>query len=253
MELNLTFFIFATVATLFAGVSKGGFGSGAAFASTPILAVVVSPEIAIGLMLPLLIIMDISSLKFYWKKWSWLDAKLLIIGGLPGIFIGFLLFSIINSQILRLLIGFIALGFVLFSIFRSKFDSSGVTQNLNISRTIFLGFLSGFTSFISHAGGPTTAVHLLNRGLSKLEYQATTVVVFWWLNIVKVLPYAFLGMFSAEVLRVNVFLFPIAIAGTWLGVLANRIISEQVFFLITYILLTLTGIKLIFDGLSSYF
>ena len=252
MEFSLTFFIFAILATLFAGVSKGGFGSGAAFASAPILAVFVSPEIAVGLMLPLLIIMDISSLKFYWKKWSWLDTKLLVIGGLPGILIGFLLFTIINSQILRLLIGFIALAFVLFSILKSKYVVKAATPKLNVYRALLLGFLSGFTSFISHAGGPTTAMYLLNRGLSKLEYQATTVAVFWWLNIAKVFPYIFLGMFSAETLIANILLLPFAIIGTWLGVKANRIISEQIFFFITYVLLTATGFKLIYDGLSAY-
>ncbi|HAW47575.1 MAG TPA: hypothetical protein DCX34_10100 [Roseovarius sp.] len=41
------------VAALFAGVPKGGFGSGAAFAGATILALVIPPGMALGIMLPL--------------------------------------------------------------------------------------------------------------------------------------------------------------------------------------------------------
>ena len=37
------FFVFAIPAVVFAGISKGGFGSGAAFASASILALVLEP------------------------------------------------------------------------------------------------------------------------------------------------------------------------------------------------------------------
>ncbi|MEL6601265.1 MAG: sulfite exporter TauE/SafE family protein, partial [Pseudomonadota bacterium] len=59
-----------------------------------------------------------------------------------------------------------------------------------------------------------------------------------------------LGLFTGQTLVANLFLAPIAIAGTWLGVWAHRMIPETVFFAITYVLLTLTGTKLIFDALT---
>ena len=65
MDLTLTFFLFSIPAVVFAGISKGGFGSGAAFASAPMLAMIMPPELAIGLMLPLLMVIDFASLKFY--------------------------------------------------------------------------------------------------------------------------------------------------------------------------------------------
>ena len=69
MYLNFEFIVIAALATVFAGISKGGFGSGAAFASAAILATIIEPGTAIGIMLPLLILMDLGSLKPYWKKW----------------------------------------------------------------------------------------------------------------------------------------------------------------------------------------
>ncbi|HBZ44136.1 MAG TPA: hypothetical protein DEO85_08810, partial [Maritimibacter sp.] len=79
MELDFTFFAIAIPAVIFAGVSKGGFGSGAAFAATPLLALILEPGQAIGLMLPLLMLMDVTALKPYWKKWDGPAAGALIL------------------------------------------------------------------------------------------------------------------------------------------------------------------------------
>ena len=57
MQLDPAFFAVAVPAVLFAGVSKGGFGSGAAFAATPLLALILEPGQALGLMLPLLMLL----------------------------------------------------------------------------------------------------------------------------------------------------------------------------------------------------
>jgi len=57
-----SFFAIAVPAVIFAGISKGGFGSGAAFASASILALVVPPGQALGIMLPLLMLIDVVTL-----------------------------------------------------------------------------------------------------------------------------------------------------------------------------------------------
>ena len=48
----------------------------------------------------------------------------------------------------------------------------------DIVRGGFWGAIAGFTSFISHNGGPPVAVYLLPQKLDKTLYQATTVVFF---------------------------------------------------------------------------
>ena len=70
MTFDLVFFALAIPAVIFAGVAKGGFAGGGAFAATPILALVIAPGHAVGLMLPLLMMMDVATLKPYWGKWD---------------------------------------------------------------------------------------------------------------------------------------------------------------------------------------
>ncbi|AXI41497.1 sulfite exporter TauE/SafE family protein [Sulfitobacter sp. SK011] len=250
MTLDLWFFCVAGPAVLFAGISKGGFGSGAAFAAASILALVIEPGLALGVMLPLLMLIDASALRPYWRKWSGIDVKLLLIGGLPGIAVGAALYQVASPDLFRLLIGGVAVGFVVWHLALA----SGL---IRLARTrmpdlagVLIGSVVGFTTFVSHAGGPPAAVFLLSRGLTKTQYQATTVLLFWVLNIVKFLPYAALGMFTAQTFLANLVLAPFAILGTWIGVRAHHLVPERLFFALTYVLLFVTGTKLIWDGLT---
>ena len=113
------------------------------------------------------------------------------------------------------------------------------------------GCATGFASFVSHAGGPPSAVYLLSRGVNKTEYQACTVVVFWAINIAKFIPYAFLGMLILETGLTNRALAPFALLGTWIGVRAHHLVPEGIFFVFTYVILMISGIKLIFNGLTQ--
>jgi uncharacterized membrane protein YfcA len=147
------------------------------------------------------------------------------------------------------LIGGIALIFVLWqTVLRARVMRRGHAPLPGWSG-VLAGLVAGFTSFVSHAGGPPAAVYLLSRGLDKTRYQATTVLMFFVFNIVKAVPYGMLGLFTRETLMIDLILAPFALLGAWIGVRAHRIMPERAFFAVTYVLLTITGIKLIWDGL----
>lgn len=247
---DLPFLAFAIPAVIFAGISKGGFGSGAAFAATPLLALVIDPAVAIGLLLPLLMLMDISALRPYWRQWNTRDALRLTIGALPGVALATVFFAMANADHLRLILGALSLAFVVYQLARAGGLVTPRDRPYGTAVGLFAGLIAGFTSFIAHAGGPPAAIYMLSQGLSKTTYQATSVIVFWAINIFKVVPYAFAGLFTADVLIADLYLAPFAILGVWLGVVAHRAISERLFFVITYVLLTITGSKLIYDALT---
>ncbi|MDW4499062.1 sulfite exporter TauE/SafE family protein [Sulfitobacter sp. D35] len=248
--LDLSFLLIAGPAVLFAGISKGGFGSGAAFASSSLLALVIEPGLALGVMLPLLMLMDASTLRPYWRRWNAEAAWMLILGGLPGVALGAAFYAVASPDVLRVMIGTIALLFVAWRLALANGWISVVKRQVSRGVGLLAGVVAGFTSYVSHAGGPPAAVYLLARGMSKTEYQATTVLVFWAINIAKFLPYAWLGLFTAGTFRADLVLAPFALLGAWLGVRAHRMISERAFFAVTYILLGVTGVKLIWDGLT---
>ncbi|GFE48824.1 UPF0721 transmembrane protein [Roseobacter cerasinus] len=250
LTLDWTFFLIAGPAVIFAGISKGGFGSGAAFASASILALVVDPGLALGVMLPLLMLIDAATLRPYWRKWDGQAALLLVIGGLPGVALGAALYRIAEPDVFRVLIGAISLAFVVWQLFLSARKIRRQEGLMPRWVGMLAGLVAGFTSFVSHAGGPPAAVYLLSKNLTKLQYQATTVLAFWAINIAKFVPYAVLGMFTAETAQANLLLAPFALFGAWIGVYAHRLVPEPLFFGLTYLLLSVTGVKLILDGLT---
>lgn len=249
MTLDMTFFALAIPAVIFAGVSKGGFGSGGAFAATPLLALILEPAQAVGVMLPLLMLMDVGALKPYWKKWDWAATKALIIGSVPGILIGTLLYGYANPDVFKFLIGLVAVGFVVFQLGRSQGWIRPAKQAMSDRAGMYAGAAAGFTSFISHAGGPPAAIYLLSRNMTKTGYQATTVIVFWAINLLKFGPYFAIGIFSKATFEAALYLAPVAIIGVYLGVFFHRMIPEKLFFGLTYVLLLITGSKLIWDAL----
>jgi len=93
-------------------------------------------------------------------------------------------------------------------------------------------------------------MYMLSLKLSKTEYQANTVFVFWIINVLKAVAYGILGIFTLDLLLVNLALAPFALLGAWLGVKAHNLVPEKPFYATTYVLLVLTGTKLIFDALT---
>ncbi|MAS43613.1 hypothetical protein SAMN05444336_11534 [Albimonas donghaensis] len=242
----------AAAAVLIAGISKGGFGAGAGFVSTPILSLVASPEVAVGVLLPLFCVMDLTGLRAYWGKWSRADAQALMLGAIPGMALGAALFAIIPTDGLRLLIGLIALGFVAFQAARARgFLGAGAARPFSRARGGFWGMACGFTSFTSHAGGPPVAVYLLPRGLDKLTYQATTVILFWFVNAAKLGPYWALGLFGDGQLVAAAWLAPLAVVGFMAGVWAHKHVPDRLYFQLIHTLLVLTGGKLVWDGAAG--
>ncbi len=249
LDLSLGFFLLAGPAVIFAGISKSGFGSGAAFASASILALVVEPGLALGVMLPLLMLVDAATLRPYWGKWNLRASLLMILGGVPGVALGAALFARADADVFRVLIGVISVAFVLWQVAGARWTRV-MSRAMPDWMGVLLGTVVGFTCFVSHAGGPPAAVYMLSLRPGKTEYQASSVLIFTAINIAKFVPYAFLGMFTLQTGLANLVLAPFALVGAWLGVKAHHLVPERAFFQLTYVLLVITGSKLIWDGLT---
>ena len=250
MEFDATFFLVAIPAGFIAGVAKGGFGGGPAFVATALLALVIPPALALGIMLPLLMVADLATLRPFWKQWDLAGAKALIYGGIPGVLLGAWLYQQTNPDVLRVLIGAISLIFVAFQVARGRGWIAASDRPMRDGVGLLAGVVSGFTSFVSHAGGPPAAMFLLSKGLDKTTYQATTVLAFWAINAMKAVPYAFLGVFTWDTFKADVYMVGPVLAGCAVGVYAHRALPERLFFLITYALLLGAGSKLIIDGMT---
>lgn len=240
-------------AILIAGVSKGGFGSGAAFAATPLLALASSPQTAAGVMLPLLMAMDLTGL---WAYRRTLDVRAiwpLMAAGVLGVGLGWLTFGLVDENALKVLLGALSLIFVLYGVARpaAARADAGPPRRPGWLGTLGWGATAGVTSFLAHAGGPPIAMHLLPQRLPKIRFQSTTVLFFAWVNWVKLGPYAALDLLAWPNFSVSLALAPLAPLAILLGVWAHKRVSEALYYRVIYVLLTLIGAKLMWDGITG--
>jgi uncharacterized membrane protein YfcA len=243
----------AATAVMIAGISKGGFGAGVGLLATPLMALVISPAEAVGIMLPLLILIDQVGMGSYWRKWSWAAVRPIIIFGAVGIGIGTMVFQYISADALRLGLGVIVILFTLLQLRLQYAQKRGETRRLAggpISGAI-LGTATGFTSTMSHAGGPPVTAHLLSLNLDKLTYQASSVLIFWAINLMKVGPFIAIGVLDGVSLWRSLTLAPFAIIGVLIGVWAHKRVPQTLFFRVMIVALLVTGLTLVWDGAAG--
>lgn len=246
------FYVAAVAAVMITGISKGGFGGAAGGTAVPIMALAISPVQAAAVMLPILCVMDIASIAAYRRIWDKRNLVIMLPAAVTGIVIGALTFRYLSENAVRLIIGSIALSFASYNVLRRVILRAAAGEPMPRSALCggVAGVVAGFTSFVAHAGSPPVQIYLLPQRLDKTLYVGTTVIFFFVVNYVKLIPYAIIGQFSGENLMTSLVLLPLAPFGVWLGVRLHRLVPEDLFYRISYLLLFVTGAKLVYDGLG---
>jgi uncharacterized membrane protein YfcA len=209
------------------------------------MAMVIPPAQGAAIMLPVLCVMDVFGIRAYLWRWDRRLVRIIVSGGLVGCVAGALTFRHLDEDWIRILVGSIALGFLAYSLLpRKTFSRPSDAQGW------LWCTLSGFASFITHSGGPPLMVYLLPQKLDKAVFVATSLVFFAAMNYAKILPYLWLGLLDARNLAASFLLVPAGVAGIYLGLRLQSRISARWFYRLIYLLLFVTGTKLLYDGVT---
>jgi uncharacterized membrane protein YfcA len=203
---------------------------------------------AAAIMLPLLMVADAFGLKALWRECDVALLKLLLPAGLLGIVIGTALFGLLKPQTVAGVVGAITLAFLALRTARPpRAEAAPPPRALGFGVAV----VSGFTSFVAHAGGPPLGFYLLPLKLPPLRFTATMAVFFAAINASKWLPYAWLGLIDGANLGTSLVLAPLVPVGVWIGVRVVRIIQPALFYRLFNLGMLLTGCKLLWDGLRA--
>lgn len=243
------FYLLAVPALLITGISKGGFASGGGNLAVPAMALLVPAPQAAAITLPVLCAMDLAGLRAWWGRWSGREMRAILPGGLLGILLGAFAFGFMSNNNIKLMVGAISLIFIARGIWVGRHGPPEPAPP-NAAKGGFWGMVSGFTSTLAHAGGPPMAMYLYPLRLPRAQLSATTVVFFGVVNYVKLVPYAALGQLSATNLLTSLLLLPLAPIGVRMGVWLQGRVSDKVFYRVIYVLLGVTGAKLVMEGLG---
>jgi hypothetical protein len=241
------FYAVAVPAVLLVGISKSGFGAGFGALGVPLMALAVPVPQAAAIMLPLLLIMDALGLKALWRERDAALLRLLIPAGLTGTVVGTLLFGLLSAKAVAGLVGAITL---LFLAIRTVFPPQADAPPPPRAAGFFFGAVSGFTSFVAHAGSPPIGFYMLPLKLSPVRFTATLAVFFAVVNVSKLVPYGVLGLIDWTNMATAAVLAPVAPVGVWLGVKVVRHIPPTLFYRLFSVGMLLTGVKLLYDGVT---
>jgi uncharacterized membrane protein YfcA len=239
------FYAVAIPAVLLLGVSKSGFGAGFGSLAVPLMALAVPVPQAAAILMPVLLLMDLLGMAAFRRHLDHRLLRFLLPFGLTGIVLGTLLFRVLDAKLVAGIVGAVTLLFLFQRLlFPPRSDAPPPPQWLGA----VLSTASGFTSFIAHAGGPPINAYVLPLKLPPLLFTGTMAFFFFFINLSKWMPYAWLGLLDMRNFATSLALLPFAPMGVWVGVRIAHRIDPVLFYRWVYLGMFLTGCKLLWDA-----
>ena len=245
LNTDLFFYVVAIPAVLLMGISKSGFGAGFGSLAVPLMALSVTVPEAAAILMPVLLLVDLLGLAAFRRDFDRALLKFLIPFGLLGTLLGALLFKVLDAHIVAGIVGGCTLLFLAQRLlFPPRPDSVAAPRWIGAVLTV----ITGFTSFVAHAGGPPLSAYIIPMKLAPVVFSATMAVFYFAINLSKWIPYAWLGLLDARNMSTSVVLLPFAAVGVWIGVRIARRINPSLFYRLIYLGMFLTGSKLLWDA-----
>ncbi|MBV8686584.1 MAG: sulfite exporter TauE/SafE family protein [Alphaproteobacteria bacterium] len=281
MPTDLHFYLFAVPAVILIGLAKGGF-SGLGALGTPLIALGIDPVRGAAILLPILIVQDAVGVAAFRRSWDGFVLAVMLPGAVAGVGLGYAFAASVSEEAVMAAVGAVSILFGAYRLWAERVPvvtdrepeagggasptrkapppRSARSPSPSASRTgrigdRFLGTLfgiaTGFTSQIAHAGGPPFQMWVMPRRLPRDMFVGTSAIFFAVLNWIKVPAYVALGQFSRENLLAAAALFPLAVGSSLAGVKLVRRVPARKFYTIVYLLMLVTGGKLLLDGLQA--
>jgi uncharacterized protein len=224
---------------LLAGFTQGVSGFGSGLIAMPLLTLILGIKAAVPLcMLNGLVITGLLSFQLK-THIDWNKIMPLLLGSLPGIFLGALALKRLDGDLLQLGLGvFIAL--------YAGYSLSARPHHLAIANQwgYVAGLLTGIISSVFSAGGPPAVIYVSLTSWTKDEIKATLSVFFFVGGIFTALGHAANGLTTAAILREFVVTGPLTLAGAMSGSLLYRRIRHRTYIVTMLWLLILMGVMM---------
>lgn len=241
-----TFWMVATLAAVLVGLGKGGVPV-VAMLSVPMLALVISPVAAAGLVLPIYVVSDMFGLWVYRRAFDRRVLAILVPATTLGVGLGWATARLVSEDLVAGIVGLIGAVFAANLLLRRGAEPEA--RHARVLPGLFWGAATGFTSFVSHAGAPPYQVYVMPLRLTKLVFAGTSTILFAYVNAIKLVPYWALGQFSPENLKVAALLMLPAALAVFAGQRLVQWLPEKLFFtLVTWALLALS-LRLIWQSI----
>lgn len=251
MTLPFAFYLVCAASIFLTGLSKSGFGGGLGVVSVPALSLFVDPQFAVAVLMPILFAIDVIVVWQYRRDWRRDVVFAMIPGAMFGLLVGLATFQWMNADLIRFVVGLLALAFVAQHVLARKRPVR--EQADGRSGAFAFAAISGFASFVAHAGGPPVKGYLLRQRMDKSTFVGTNTMFFFSMNALKTVSYTLMGLLSFESLMVSLSVSPVLLVGVLAGTYLHKRVDQRFFTALVYGFLTLAGVKLLSDSVIAVF
>lgn len=245
MPLNsVVFWLVLALGVLLTGVSKAGFAGSLGVVTVPLLSLVMPLEKAAALMLPVLIAMDAKVIHYYYRQVQWRVLAAVVPAACVGIGMGSWAMGAMPPALLQAGLGLVCVVFALWHRLNTALGRLPGASWL-------WGSVAGFTSTLIHAGGPPISIYFAGQTMPKQQWLATAALFFGIINLLKVPPYFYLGLWDRTLLLLALAALPCAWLGVWLGRGMQTRFSDDKFISISRALVFLSGLLLLYKAAQT--
>lgn len=234
----------AILASVLVGLSKGGLPV-VGILSVPVLSLAISPVTAAGLLLPIYVVSDMFGLYAYRRAFDRRVLMILAPAATLGVGLGWATAHLVPDEMVGGVVGLIGASFAANLLLRRGDPDK---RPVATGPGLFWGTLTGFTSFVSHAGGPPYQVYVLPLKLDKMVFAGTSTILFAYINAIKLVPYYALGQMSLDNLGIAAWLSIPASLAVLAGVRLVRIVPTRLFFRVVVWALLFISLRLIWQA-----
>jgi uncharacterized membrane protein YfcA len=236
----MTIYLLAGLIFLGAGFLQGLTGFGSALVAIPFLSLIIDIKDAVPLCILNGLIITIYLAVQLRRHIDRRKILPLVLGSIPGVFVGATLLQKVDSSVIRIGIGLLLISYSLYNLLARP-------HSLNPARGwgYMAGFLTGAIGAAFSAGGPPAIVYATLTSWKKEEIKATLSGFFVANGIVTTIVHALTGVSSLTTVAFFGVTAPFVLFGTILGSRVTGKIDHQSYLRIVYCFLVVLGIMMI--------
>lgn len=235
--IKMTVLLFIVI-ILFASILQTSTGFGFSIMATPFLLLIFEPREAIQINLVLSLVISVALIRKIRTDVDLVILKRFIIGSLPGLPTGILIFLFMETRNLKVGIGVIILTLTLLLIlnFRLKMTKP---------RDFYVGGISGLLTTGIGMPGPPLLLYFSGTGTPKAQLRATTLAFYLFIYSISLVVQVLFAGTTKIVWTSSGMGLPLVILGLYFGQRLFHRINQTYFRVFTYVILLFTGIYLL--------
>jgi uncharacterized protein len=239
------------ISVLLFGALAGGFVSGLAGFGTALMALgiwlyVVTPDVAVQLVLICSVIAQTWTMPSIWRSIDFNLVWPFLVGGLAGVPLGTLLIAYADPHLFKL--------GILLLVFPAALYFQRAPVALSIGGKIAdtaIGFAGGLLGGLAGLSGPVPILWASVRGWGKDERRGLFQIFNWTILTAAMVAQGGSGLITRETMWLALLVTPATIGGAWLGTRTYHALSDGNFRDVVLGLLFISGVTLIWSSLGT--